>query len=79
VAEIFSAGGAVVVVLVLMLAVALVLWGSITSMRGGARHTSTDPQRILKERLARGEIDAEEYHRLSELIASDGARYLPNG
>lgn len=30
-----------------------------------------DPKRILDERLARGEIDAEEYRRLRELMASD--------
>jgi len=74
VAEIFSAGGAAVVVLVLVGVVALVLWGSIASVRGRAS-TSSDPQRILKERLARGEIDAEEYDRLSELIGSDDSRY----
>jgi putative membrane protein len=33
-----------------------------------------DAKRILDERLARGEIDAEEYERLRDLMRSDGSR-----
>jgi len=32
-----------------------------------------DPRRILDERLARGEIDPEEYRRLRDLLSSEGA------
>ncbi len=37
--------------------------------QGGTEHG--DARRILDERLARGEIDAEEYRRLREMISSD--------
>jgi putative membrane protein len=33
-----------------------------------------DAKRILDERLARGEIGADEYERLRDLVRSDGAR-----
>jgi uncharacterized membrane protein len=35
-----------------------------------------EPRRILSQRLARGEIDAEDFHRLSSLVA-DGDRTSP--
>ena len=54
---------------------ALVVWGAFTLFRGsggGGQGTARpDPEQILKERLARGEIDPEEYGRLRELINSD--------
>lgn len=51
---------------------ALVVWGAITLFRssGGRGTAHPDPEQILKERLARGEIDSEEYRRLRELIKS---------
>jgi putative membrane protein len=36
------------------------------------REETADPRHILDQRLARGEIDAEEYRRLRDLMDSDG-------
>jgi putative membrane protein len=41
--------------------------------RGEERH-GDDARRILDERLARGEIDAEEYRRLRDVLASGEGR-----
>jgi putative membrane protein len=53
---------------------ALVVWGAIALFRGspwgGPRVPPPDPVQILKARLARGEIDTDEYHRLQDLIGS---------
>jgi len=53
---------------------ALVVWGAIALFRGsgsGNRGAApSDPEQILKERLARGEIDKEEYQRLRGLVRS---------
>ncbi len=54
----------------------LIIWGIwyfVTSMGRvpDHEHPPAGPRRILDERLARGEIDAEEYGRLRELIKSD--------
>jgi putative membrane protein len=38
-----------------------------------------DPQRILGERLARGEIDIDEYRRLRDVLASGDARSAASG
>ena len=37
---------------------------------GGGEHRGDDARRILDERLARGEIDADEYRRLRDVLAS---------
>ena len=61
---------------------ALLIWAvyavvkSITTRDAGQPEPSggrpaADPRRILDERLARGEIDTEEYRRLRDLIGSD--------
>jgi putative membrane protein len=54
----------------------LLVWG-IYALAGGSRRRSYelgegagDPVRILDERLARGEIDADEYAQLREALAS---------
>ena len=64
---------------------ALVIWGiwyAVTGItrrdRYGERHDGLgerrdEPRRILDERLARGEIDADEYRHLRDLLAGDGA------
>ena len=46
------------------------IWYFVTSVvrRPGSERLSGDPKRILDERLARGEIDAEEYRRLRDLM-----------
>jgi putative membrane protein len=41
---------------------------------GGGEHRGDDPRRILDERLARGEIDADEYRRLRDVLASGDDR-----
>src|SRR6266700_172673 len=40
------------------------------------RHETDAPERILDERLARGEIDIEEYRRIQETLARPGAGRL---
>jgi uncharacterized membrane protein len=54
----------------------LLAWGSVCAIRGRRRQASLDPKQILKERLALGEIDPEDYERLRELIDSDDTRHF---
>ena len=54
---------------------ALLIWAVyalvVSSTRlAGPRHWGGGPRQILEERLARGEIDAEEYRRLREVLAT---------
>ncbi len=42
-----------------------------TTQRSQQDHRGSDARRILDQRLAKGEIDAEEYRRLREVIAHD--------
>jgi putative membrane protein len=62
---------------------ALLIWGiyalvnSSTGRPGRSRETGTDARLILDERLARGEIDMEEYRRLRDVISQDGPRTSP--
>lgn len=46
------------------------IWYFVTSFGRQPEHgaRNTDPKRILDERLARGEVDAEEYGRLRDLM-----------
>jgi putative membrane protein len=49
------------------------VYALITSARKtDSGHRSQDPRQILDQRLARGEIDTEEYQRLQGLIAPSG-------
>jgi len=41
---------------------------------GGGGHRGEDARRILDERLARGEMDADEYRRLRDVLASSDDR-----
>jgi uncharacterized membrane protein len=55
---------------------ALIVWGVVTLSRlsrgsGNRNPAPPDPTAILKVRLARGEIDTEEYERLRGFIGSD--------
>jgi putative membrane protein len=45
-----------------------------TARRPEDRQNGSDAGRILDERLARGEIDAEEYRRLRDVMRSDHAQ-----
>lgn len=52
---------------------ALVFWVILTIMRSGAQTASPlerTPEQILAERLARGEIDEDEYHRRLDTLGS---------
>jgi len=52
---------------------ALVAWGVMTSRQRsrGRLGPQSDPEQILKVRLARGEIDSEEYEHLRGMIRAD--------
>jgi putative membrane protein len=57
----------------------LLIWGIYALVRSTGRRPEGgdhggDAGRILDERLARGEIDAEEYRRLRDLMRSDRAQ-----
>ena len=61
----------------------LLIWAAyalITNLtrKPGTPDSGDDAVRILDQRLARGEIDADEYHRLRDLIAN-GDRRSPAG
>lgn len=61
-------------VLAMVLFWGLVIWAiwylvtTVTTRRSEPGPGSSDPKRILDERLARGEIDAEEYRRLRDVM-----------
>ncbi|HZC99653.1 MAG TPA: SHOCT domain-containing protein [Actinomycetes bacterium] len=56
----------------------LVIWGIVALFRrtgdGRAEQERPDPERILAERFARGEIDEEEYHRRLQTLRAAGGR-----
>ena len=61
----------------------LLIWGiyaviTSSNRRPGGREHGTDARRILDERLARGEIDTEEYRRLRDVISSDNPGSPPS-
>ena len=66
--------------IVVTIFVGLLIWGTY-ALAGGSRRRSNelgegagDPARILDERLARGEVDADEYAKLREALASSSTR-----
>ena len=66
--------------IVMITFVGLLAWG-ICALAAGSRRRSNelgegagDPARILDERLARGEIDADEYAKLREALASSSTQ-----
>ena len=55
----------------------LLIWAVyrlVTSSSPGSSDGQEDPRRILARRLARGEIDGDEYRRLRALLKADDAR-----
>jgi uncharacterized membrane protein len=67
----------------LMWAAMMAFWGLViwvvyamiaAARKPGGEHSGGDARRIVDERLARGEIDAAEYRRLRDLIASTDHR-----
>jgi len=77
VAELTGGGGTLVVSVLYVAFIVLLALGAIAAIRGrrdrGPMHL--DPVQILKERLASGEIDADEYQYLRDLIDADDARH----
>jgi putative membrane protein len=63
-----------IAILVFWLMVIWIVYAFVTSgpPRTRSREDGADARQILDQRLARGEIDAEEYRRLRDLIDSDG-------
>jgi putative membrane protein len=61
----------------LLIAGAYVLITSATR-KPADKEQGSDPRRILDQRLARGEIDAEQYQRLRDLLTSD-SHQVPTG
>lgn len=53
-------------------AVIAIVRGTIAAARPAAPFASSDPMRVLDERLARGEIDAEEYHSSQAILRESG-------
>ncbi len=55
---------------------AFAAWRALVAPAGGRRPRSgpspADPEQVLAERLARGEIDAEDYRQRRDLLRSDG-------
>jgi uncharacterized membrane protein len=70
-AEIMSEGGSFIWVVLWVGFLALLAWGAISAIRWRRPQTPCSPDQILKERLARGEIDTDEYYRVRELIDDD--------
>lgn len=68
----WSWGAWLVMTLAMVLFWGLVIWGIVTVARsaGPDRASLDEPERILAERFARGEIDADEYHRRVETLHS---------
>jgi putative membrane protein len=56
----------------------LIIWGIVALFRGSGwswpRNDRPDPEQILAERFAKGEIDEEEYQRRLEVLRSTGER-----
>ena len=52
----------------------VVLWALIAVVRGTGRTepSGPDPERVLAERFARGEIDEEEYRRRRDVLVASG-------
>ena len=68
-AEIVSNGsGAFIVPFIVLGVIAVLRWGAVSAIRSARSSHPADPQAILDERLARGEIDESEYRRLQSLI-----------
>jgi putative membrane protein len=66
---------------IVMIAILGLLAGGIYALAGGSRRRhnelgegAEDPAQILDERLARGEIDADEYAQLREALASSSTQ-----
>ena len=54
---------------------AIVGWVIVTLVRGDRRDTTPDAEQVVAERYARGEIDAEEYHRRLDDLRGDSSEW----
>lgn len=73
----WSWGAWLVMTLAMALFWGLVIWGVVTVARsaGPDRQHTDEPERILAQRFARGEIDVDDYQqRLEAMRAGDGHR-----
>lgn len=61
-------GGGWFVALVLLGSVIAIVWYLVMLSRGDRDRDTADPEDYLRERLARGEIDAVEYERVRRLL-----------
>ena len=52
------------------------VWGAVAAIQNRGSHGSHEPEQILKQRLARGEISEAEYLRLQSLILGDHSHRL---
>jgi putative membrane protein len=76
----WSPGGIAIMAVVMIALLGLLAWAAYALVTGTSRRSGSDPGgrsgsagELLDERLARGEIDAEEHRRLRGLIASGNA------
>ena len=72
----WSWGAWVVMTLAMVLFWGLVFWSIVTVARtaGPERDLDDEPERILAERFARGEIDVDEYHQRVDALRADDSR-----
>jgi putative membrane protein len=66
-----SMGGGMLLVVVFWIAViALIFWGLISMSRIQRSLSEPDPQEILKQRFARGQISCEEFEQARKVLSS---------
>ena len=69
--------GGILLLVVLVAILVVLVWAAVAALRGGSHHATTaplpgrpDPEEILRERLARGDIDPEDFARRLDVLRS---------